>query len=66
LFYAQGFAERMLFQSVRMLTSLQRDRLWKPDEAKHNQFVVIGRNLERMSLLKVRQVRNLEILTTLP
>lgn len=47
LFYAQGFAERMLFQSVRMLTSLQRDRLWKPDETKHNQFVVIGRNLDR-------------------
>jgi G3E family GTPase len=45
LFYAQGFQERLLFQSVRMLTSLRRDRLWKPDENKQSQFVVIGRNL---------------------
>ena len=47
LFYAQGFAERVLFQSVRMLTSMRRDRLWKPDENKQSQFVVIGRNLNR-------------------
>ncbi|PSB08397.1 cobalamin biosynthesis protein CobW, partial [filamentous cyanobacterium CCP2] len=47
LFYAQGFAERLLFQSVRMLTSLKRDRPWKPDEKKRNEFVVIGRNLNR-------------------
>jgi len=47
LFYAQGFPERVLFQSVRMLTSMKRDRLWKPDEAKLTQLVVIGRNLNR-------------------
>ena len=47
LFYAQGFSERVLFQSVRMLTSMKRDRLWKPDENKQSQFVVIGRNLNR-------------------
>lgn len=47
LFYAQGFSERVLFQSVRMLTSMRRDRLWKPDENKQSQFVVIGRNLNR-------------------
>lgn len=47
LFYAQGFPERVLFQSVRMLTSMKRDRLWKPDEVKTTQLVVIGRNLDR-------------------
>ncbi|WP_228035780.1 CobW family GTP-binding protein [Oculatella sp. LEGE 06141] len=47
LFYAQGFAERVLFQSVRMLTSMRRDRLWKPDEEKISQLVVIGRDLNR-------------------
>lgn len=47
LFYAQGFSERVLFQSVRMLTSMKRDRPWKPDEAKITQLVVIGRNLNR-------------------
>lgn len=47
LFYARGFPERILFQSVRMLTSMQRDRQWKPDELKHTEFVVIGRNLDR-------------------
>ena len=47
LFYAQGFPERVLFQSVRMLTSMKRDRPWKPDEAKLTQLVVIGRNLNR-------------------
>jgi G3E family GTPase len=47
LFYAQGFPERVLFQSVRMLTSMRRDRLWKPDETKLTQLVVIGRNLNQ-------------------
>ncbi len=47
LFYAQGFSERVLFQSVRMLTSMRRDRLWKSDEPKLTQFVAIGRNLDR-------------------
>lgn len=47
LFYAQGFSERVLFQSVRMLTSMRRDRLWKSEENKQSQFVVIGRNLDK-------------------
>lgn len=47
IFHAQGFAERLVFQSVRMLTSLQRDRRWRPDEAKRTEYVVIGRNLDR-------------------
>jgi G3E family GTPase len=47
LFYAQGFPERVLFQSVRMLNSLRRDRPWRPDEQKRSEFVVIGRNLNR-------------------
>jgi G3E family GTPase len=47
LFHAQGFSERVLFQSVRMLTSMQRDRPWQPEEKRLTQLVVIGRNLNR-------------------
>lgn len=47
LFYARGFSERIVFQSVRMLTSMRRDRPWKPDETRRSDFVVIGRNLNR-------------------
>ena len=47
IFYAQGFKERVVFQSVRMLTAMRPDRSWKPDEKKCTEFVVIGRNLNR-------------------
>ncbi|NJK62404.1 MAG: GTP-binding protein [Synechococcaceae cyanobacterium SM2_3_1] len=47
LFYAYGFKERILFQSVRMLTSMRRDRNWNDDEIKQSQFVVIGKDLNR-------------------
>ena len=47
IFYAQGFKERVVFQSVRMLTAMRPDRPWKPDEKKCTEFVVIGRNLNR-------------------
>jgi G3E family GTPase len=52
LFYAKGFPERVLFQSVRMLTSMRRDRLWKTDEPKLTQLVAIGRNLDREEFVK--------------
>jgi len=47
IFNAQGFKERQIFQSVRMLTSMQPDRAWKPDEQQVTEWVVIGRNLDR-------------------
>ena len=47
IFYANGFQERLVFQSVRMLTTLRRDRLWEPGEDKMTQFVVIGKDLDR-------------------
>lgn len=47
IFYAHGFQERLVFQSVRMLTTLRRDRPWAADEKKMTQFVVIGKNLDR-------------------
>ena len=47
IFYAQGFRERVVFQSVRMLTAMKPDRPWKPGEAKCTEYVVIGRNLDR-------------------
>lgn len=47
IFNARGFKERMIFQSVRMLTSIQPDRAWGPDEPKVTEYVVIGRDLDR-------------------
>lgn len=47
IFYARGFEERLVFQSVRMLTTLRRDRVWEPGENRMTQFVVIGKNLDR-------------------
>ena len=49
IFYAKGFEERLVFQSVRMLTTLRRDRSWHPDETRLTQFVVIGKNLDRQA-----------------
>jgi G3E family GTPase len=49
IFYADGFAERLVFQSVRMLTSLRRDRPWAKDETRMTQFVIIGKNLDRQA-----------------
>jgi G3E family GTPase len=49
IFYAKGFEERLVFQSVRMLTTLRRDRSWLPDETRLTQFVVIGKNLDRQA-----------------
>ena len=47
IFYAHGFKERVVFQSVRMLTTMKPERLWRPDEKKSTEYVVIGRNLNR-------------------
>jgi G3E family GTPase len=47
IFYANGFQERLVFQSVRMLTTLRRDRAWQAGETPMTQFVVIGKHLDR-------------------
>lgn len=47
IFNAQGFKERVVFQSVRMLTSMQPERPWKPGEEKFTEYVMIGKNLDR-------------------
>ena len=47
IFNAQGFRERLVFQSVRMLTTMRPDRAWAEDEKRLSQFVVIGKNLDR-------------------
>jgi G3E family GTPase len=47
IFYAQGFEERVVFQSVRMLTTMHPDRVWNVGERRQSQFVVIGKNLNR-------------------
>ncbi len=47
IFHANGFDERLVFQSVRMLTTLRRDRPWADGESRMTQFVVIGKNVDR-------------------
>ncbi len=47
IFNAKGFNERLVFQSVRMLTTMRPDRPWAPTERRISQFVVIGKNLDR-------------------
>lgn len=52
IFNARGFEERVVFQSVRMLTTMRPDRRWNEDEQRMSQFVVIGRNLDREEFAK--------------
>lgn len=47
IFDARGFSERVVFQSVRMLTTMRPDQPWAPGEPRRSQFVVIGKNLDR-------------------
>lgn len=52
IFYAHGFKERVVFQSVRMLTAMRPDRPWKPGEKKSTEYVVIGRDLDREAFVE--------------
>jgi G3E family GTPase len=45
-----GSNNRFVFQGVHMQFEGSRDRLWKTDEARQNQLVFIGRNLNRDEL----------------
>jgi G3E family GTPase len=47
VFNAQGFNERVVFQSVRMLTTMARFHAWTADEPRRSEYVVIGRELDR-------------------
>lgn len=50
VFNARGFNERLIFQSVRMLTTMTRFKTWQSNENRQTEFVVIGRNLDRAAL----------------
>lgn len=52
IFNARGFKERIVFQSVRMLTTMRPERLWGDNERRVSQFVVIGRDLDRDEFVK--------------
>lgn len=52
IFNAHGFGERIVFQSVRMLTTMRPDRAWADGERRMSQFVVIGRNLDRAEFIE--------------
>ncbi len=48
VFNAHSFKERVVFQSVRMLTTMSRLALWDDTtETRHSEYVVIGRNLDQ-------------------
>ncbi|WP_298701869.1 GTP-binding protein [uncultured Variovorax sp.] len=50
VFNAKGFNERVVFQSVRMLTTMARFHAWGDDEPRRTEYVVIGRDLDREML----------------
>ena len=50
VFNAHGFNERVVFQSVRMLTTMSRFNAWEPGATRRTEYVVIGRDLDRAAL----------------
>ena len=47
VFNAASFGERVVFQSVRMLTTMSRFNAWEAGEARQTEYVVIGRHLDQ-------------------
>ena len=47
VFNAHSFNERVVFQSVRMLTTMSRLDPWEAGVARQSEYVVIGRNLDQ-------------------
>ncbi len=46
VFNAHSFNERVVFQSVRMLTTMSRFNLWEAGTVRRSEYVVIGRHLD--------------------
>jgi G3E family GTPase len=46
--YIKGVKQRIIFQGIHMLFASTPDREWKADETPHNEFVIIGRNLDEI------------------
>lgn len=47
VFNAHSFHERVVFQSVRMLTTMSRFNLWEAGAVRQSEYVVIGRHLDQ-------------------
>ena len=47
VFNAHSFNERVVFQSVRMLTTMSRFNLWEAGAVRQTEYVVIGRHLDQ-------------------
>ena len=47
VFNAHSFNERVVFQSVRMLTTMSRFNAWEPADVRQTEYVVIGRHLDQ-------------------
>ncbi len=52
-FYDVHSDKKMIFQSVRMLSTLEEGDSWQPGEEKRSEYVVIGRNLDKEELTKI-------------
>ena len=50
VFNAHGFNQRVVFQSVRMLTTMSRFTDWEAGSERATEYVVIGRDLDRAAL----------------
>ena len=50
VFNAHGFNQRVVFQSVRMLTTMSRFTDWEAGSERVTEYVVIGRDLDRAAL----------------
>jgi G3E family GTPase len=48
----EGRDQRFVFQGVHMLFDGKADRAWKKGEARSNQLVFIGKDLDRAALMK--------------
>jgi len=51
VFNAHSFGDQVVFQSVRMLTTMNRFKQWDSDEPRRTEYVVIGRSLDRAALV---------------
>ena len=47
IFNARGSKEKIVFQSVRMLTAMRKESSWSSEDERETQYVVIGKNLDK-------------------
>lgn len=56
VFYSAKQENKVIFQTVRMLSTIQSGELWGEDESRKTEYVVIGRNLDKKELQRVMKL----------